>query len=82
MRHDYGTLLSVCRALDQGSLKLGRPACLKLVDQAPAPSEASGIDTRRHFRSRAAEFTLLAIDLMKVKMPYASRAWLKARVSQ
>jgi hypothetical protein len=39
---------------------------------APAPSEARGIDTRRPFRSRAAEFTSLATDLMKVK----------ARVSQ
>ncbi len=52
------------------------------VDRAPAPSEASGIDSRRHFHSRAAGFTFLATDRMKVKIPYASRAWLKARVSQ
>jgi hypothetical protein len=46
------------------------------------PSEASGIDSRCRFRSRAAEFTFLATDRMKVKIPYASRAWGKARVSQ
>jgi hypothetical protein len=39
---------------------------------APAQSETREIDTRRPFRSRAAEFTSLATDLIKVK----------ARVSQ
>jgi hypothetical protein len=65
MRHGYGTLRSVCRALAKRSLKLGWHACLELVDRAPATSEASGIDSRRHFRSRAAGFTFLATDEMK-----------------
>src|SRR5215471_19643421 len=64
MRHDYGTLLSVCRALAKRSLKLARHACLKPVDRAPAPNEARGSDTRRPFRSRHQKFTFLAADEM------------------
>jgi hypothetical protein len=64
MRHDYGTLLSVCRALAKRPLKLARHACLKLVDRALAPNEARGIDTRRSFPSRQQKFTFLATDDM------------------
>ena len=66
MRHDYGTLLSVFRALAKRSLKLARHACLKLVDQAPAPNEAREIDTRLRFRSRQQKFTFVATDDMNL----------------
>ena len=66
MRHDYGTLLSVCRALGKRPLKLARDACLELVDRAPAPNEAREIDTRRRFRSRQQKFTFVATDDMNL----------------
>ena len=66
MRQDYGTLLSVFRALAKPSLKLARHACLKLVDRAPAPNEAREIDTRLRFRSRQQKFTFVATDDMNL----------------
>jgi hypothetical protein len=46
------------------------------LTEAPASSEASGIDNWRYFRSRAVEFTFRASNQMKVL------AWLKPRISR